>query len=52
MMRIGKWVYYEGDSSDNVNKVSLDAPGELEIIEAYDYMEKNIREKELLGRCD
>ena len=52
MMRIGKWVYYEGDSSDNVNKVSLDAPGELEIIEVYDYTEKDIRSKEILGGCD
>lgn len=40
LMRIGNWVYFEGNSSDCVNKVSLDNPGEVEMIEVYDDMER------------
>lgn len=40
LMRIGNWVYFEGNSSDCVNKVSLDNPGEVEIIEVYDDTER------------
>ena len=47
IMRIGKWVYFEADSPDYVNKVSIDTPGEFEVIEKYSDEEREKRMQEI-----